>query len=81
MNIFLPFFYTDLVKLCNSTAFNPEAGPVQLQKKVMFYMCYYFCRHGVENVEFMTKDMLWFDVETKMSYVMKVVDKLTKNHK
>ena len=71
------------MKLYNSTYFNPDAGPAQLQKKVMFDIRYYFCRRGNENVEFMTKDMfkLRFDMETKISYVMKIVDELTKNHK
>lgn len=62
---------------------NSDAGPRELQNKVMFDIRYYFCRCGGENIEEMTKDTfeLKYDIDTKMSYVKKVKDELTKNHK
>lgn len=62
---------------------DPDAGPRQLQNKVMFDIRYFFCRRGGENIEDMTKTTfdLHFDVETRIAYVRKVQDEMTKNHK
>lgn len=61
---------------------DPDLGPQQLQNKVMFDICYYFCRRGGENIEEMTKNTfaLHYDVDTKITYVKKVQDEMTKNH-
>lgn len=65
-----------------SVHLNPDAGPWELQNKVMFDIRYYFCRRGGENIETMTKGTfeLKYDVNTKMAYVKKVRDEMTKNH-
>lgn len=62
---------------------NPDAGPVQLQAKVMFDIRFYFCRRGGENLTEMTKETfsLEFDTEIGIAYVKKAKDELTKNQK
>lgn len=48
----------------------------------MWDIRYFFCRHGGENIEDMTKETfeLKYDVDTCMTYVKKVKDELDKNH-
>lgn len=76
-------FISDLQKIYASPHMDPDLGPRQLQNKVMFDIRYYFCRRGGENIEDMTKStfQLHYDVETKITYVKKVKDEMTKNHK
>ena len=61
---------------------DPDAGPRQLQNKVMFDIRYYFCRRGVENIHSFDKNTfeLQYDTTTGIAYVKKVKDELTKNH-
>ena len=49
----------------------------------MFDIRYYFCRRGTENFQQFSKDMfqLHFDSETGISYVKKIQDEETKNHR
>lgn len=74
---------TDLVKLYNHPLLDPDAGPQQLQNKVQLDIRYYFCRRGGENVHAFKKDTfeLVFDTDTRITYVKKAVDELTKNHR
>ena len=62
---------------------DPYLGLHQLQNRVQFDICYYLIRRSQENIINMTKDTfdLVFGSETKITYVKKVKDKLTKNHK
>ena len=62
---------------------DPDAGPRELQRKVMFDIRYYFCRRGGENIHDMTIGTfeLQFDSTTGICYVKKVVDEMTKNHR
>lgn len=62
---------------------DPDAGPRQLQNKVMFDIRFYFCRRGGENIEEMKKDTfsLEFDSETSIAFVKKVRDEMTKNRR
>ena len=48
----------------------------------MFGIRYYFCRCANENVYCMTKETfrLAYDTTTKIAYVLKVQDEMTKNH-
>ena len=78
---FMPQILTD-----NGTphkVMDPDAGNKQLQNKVMFDIRYYFCRRGGENMHEMTKKTfeLKYDQDTKIAYVEKVQDELTKNHR
>ena len=81
--LILIHLFTDLQKLYNSKAMDPESGPRELQTKVMFDIRYYFCHRGGENI----KDMiigtfeLKYDPHTGISYVQKTIDELTKNHR
>ena len=61
---------------------DPEKGPLQLQRKVMFDIRYFFCLRGSENFQQFTKGTfkLMFDVESGISYVQKVEDEMSKNH-
>ena len=70
-------------KLYNSQHMNPDAGNIQLQRKVLFDLIFYFYRRGRENIRAMEKDtfQLHYDVDTGVSYVKKVKDEQTKNHK
>ena len=49
----------------------------------MFDICYYMCRRGGENMLEMTRTTfeLCYDTESNMSFVKKVGDELTKNHR
>lgn len=49
----------------------------------MWDIHYFFCRRGGENLDKMTKSTfeLQYDVDTKMAYVKKVKDEMTKNHR
>ena len=62
---------------------NPDSGPTELLPKVMFNIRYFFCRRGTENFQDFHKDtfQLQFDVESGMTYVKKVQDEMSKNHK
>lgn len=73
----------DLLALYNHPEMDPDGGPQQLQNKVQMDIRYYFCRRGGENVHAFTKETfaLKFDVDTKIAYVSKVQDELTKNHR
>ena len=66
----------------NHKYLDAEAGPRALQRKVMFNVRYYFCRRGSENIHDMTKETfrLAFDKETKIAYLFKAKDEMTKNH-
>lgn len=77
------FPFTDLIKLYNHPQLDPDAGPQQLQNKVQLDIRYYFCRRGGENVHAFMKDTfeLVFDTESKIAYVKKSKDELTKNHR
>ena len=63
--------------------FNP-GKPVnvkKLQQCVMFYVMYFFCRRGWENLHFMTLD--WYKVKTdsnRKKYVEQVHHETDKNH-
>ena len=75
-------YVSDLVKLYNSPAMNPELGPRQLQAKVMFDIRFYFARRGSENFKSMTTKtfQVVHDNKRNLVYVMKDIDKLQKNH-
>ena len=62
---------------------DPDYGPQQLLNKVQFDVHFYLCRRGSENFHDLEKDdfALEFDTDTKIAYVRKVKDELTKNHK
>ena len=76
------FCFLDLVKLYNSEEMDPDVGPTQLQRKVMFDIHYYFCRRGTENFQHFNKNTfkLMFDTDTGITYMKKVQDKMSKNH-
>ena len=61
---------------------DPDAGPVELQRKVMFDIRYYFCRRGGENFINFKKNtfQLCYDNNTNIAYVKKSVDEMQKNH-
>ena len=48
----------------------------------MFDIRYYFCRRGGENIHDMSVHTfeLKYDTNTRITYVKKVVDEMTKNH-
>ena len=56
--------------------------PKKLQQCLIFYIIYYFCRRGRENLYTMTKDT--FDISTDPSsgrrFVFQAIDELDKNH-
>ena len=49
----------------------------------MFDIRYYFCRRGGENIQDMTTATfeLKIDPDSGISYVKKVIDEMTKNHR
>ena len=62
---------------------DPDCGPQQVQNKVQFDIWFYLCRRDWENFQAMDKETfaLQYDVDTKIAYVKKVKDEMTKNHK
>ena len=66
-----------------SPLLDPELNVRSLQNKVQWDIRYYFARRGGEGIQFMTKKTfaLKRDPDTRFSYIAKVVDKETKNHK
>ena len=72
-----------MVKVYNSKWLDPDAGPRELQRKVMFDIRYYFCRRGGENIhDFTVRTFeLQYDTTTGITYVKKIVDEMTKNHR
>ena len=62
---------------------DPDGSPRQLQNKVQFNIRYYFCRRGGENIYDMKKNTfeLNFDEDTRIAYMKKMADEMTKNHK
>lgn len=81
--VFSIVFFQDLVKLYKHEELDPDKGPQQLQNKVQLDIRYYFCRRGGENVHGFRKDTfkIQYDAESKIAYVMKDLDELTKNHR
>lgn len=71
------------MKIYNSEELNPDSSPQSLLNKVQFDIRYYFCRRGNEKIEDMKKDTfkLMYDSTSQISYVKKVRDEETKNHK
>ena len=71
-----------MAKLYESDDRNHDLGPTQLLNKVMFNIRYFFCQRGTENFQSFTKEtfQLSYDTETKMAFVKKIQDELSKNH-
>ena len=84
MKFFSQFLlYNRSTKLYNSKFMDPETSNCSLQRKVMFDIHYYFCRGGNENFHSMTKSTfeLVYNEETKITYLERMQDEVTKNHK
>ena len=55
--------------------------PRRLQQNIIFYIIYYFCRRGRENLYAMTKDTFQVVCEPNgTEYVIQMIDELDKNH-
>ena len=67
----------------NSQLLDPEDSPKSLQNKVQMDLRYYFVRRGCENIYNWTKDTFKIvtDKDTNLTYIEKVQDEETKNHK
>ena len=57
-------------------------NPKLLQRNVIFYIIYFFCQHGCENLYTMTKDTFKVEVEPaeELEYIVQSIDELDKNH-
>ena len=53
-----------------------------LQKQIIFYIIYFFCRRGRENLNEMTRDTFKIDVDVSdgLEYVVQSIDEVDKNH-
>ena len=62
---------------------DPDACNCQMQNKVMFDLRFYFCRRGNEMYMHGPSQLfdLKFETDTAITYLQKVIDKMTKNHK
>lgn len=62
---------------------DPDTGRVELQNKVQYDICYYFCRRGNENFEKMkiSDFELVYNKDTDSEYLVKCKDELTKSHR
>ena len=58
-----------------------KPDPKKLQKHLLFYIIYYFCRRGRENLYTMTKDTFKLMVEPDgTEYLVQHIDEVDKNH-
>ena len=59
-----------------------DPDPKFLQQIVVFYIIYYLCRRGRENLGKMSINMFAIDVdpETNLSFIYQKVDEADKNH-
>ena len=58
-----------------------KPDPKRLQKHLLFYIVYYFCRRGRENLYTMTKETFKKIVEEdRTEYLIQAIDELDKNH-
>ena len=75
--------FSDLIAMYRHWLLNPELNPKSLQNKVQMDLRYYFVRWGCENIYDWTKDTFKVvtDPDTGITYVEKVQDEETKNHK
>ena len=57
-------------------------NPKLLQRNVIFYIIYFFCRCGRENLYTMTKDTFKVEVDPaeELEYIVQSIDELDKNH-
>lgn len=72
----------DREKLYSSIYLTPDT-PIGLANKVQFDIRLYFCRRGQENMHSMTKSTFTIktDNKTRLRYVTKIIDELTKNRR
>ena len=64
---------------CHDHVTQPD--PKKLQMNIIFYVIYFFCRRGHENLHLMTKDTFKVIVQHDgTEYVMQNIDELDKNH-
>ena len=77
------FLFLDVRKLYKSSALNPTILPETLQNKVQFDIRFHFCRRANENIDKFMKDTfaIQWDPDTNLCYIVKQIDKMTKNHK
>ena len=55
--------------------------PKRLQQNMIFYIIYFFCRRGHENLYEMTQDTYKLITENNgIQYVIQAVDEMDKNH-
>ena len=58
-----------------------KPDPKRLQQQMLFYIIYYFCRRGRENLYPMTKQTFELIIEHDgTQYVIQKIDELDKNH-
>ena len=67
----------------NHPNLDPNLGSKQLQNKVQFDIHFYLCRRGSENFDEMDKTTfaLDYNVQTRIPFVKKVRDEMTKDDK
>ena len=58
-----------------------KPDPRRLQQQLLFYIIYFFCRRGQENLYQMTKETFELIVEHDgTQYVIQKIDEMDKNH-
>ena len=58
-----------------------QPDPRRLQQNMVFYIIYFFCRRGRENLYEMTKDTFSLVTQPDGSqYVTQITDEIDKNH-
>ena len=81
-NSYPPILQIDLERIseyfCQDHMNSPN--PKKLQQQMIFYIIYYFCRHGRENLYVMTKNTFQLIIENGTEYVIQKTDEMDKNH-
>ena len=80
---YLPITPVDLERIaeyfCHDHVTKPD--PKCLQQNIIFYIIYYFCHHGCENLYAMTKDTFRIVVQPDgTEYIEQAIDEMDKNH-
>ena len=58
-----------------------EPDPPKLKQCVMFYILYFFCRRGQENLHDMTKETYSIEVDVNgKKYLKQKIDEINENH-
>ena len=79
-----PISTVDFERICEYFCYDhmQKPDPRHLQQQIIFYVIYYFCRRGRENLYGMEKDMFCIETQPEdgVQYIVQAKDEMDKNH-